>query len=58
MRHLEMAQKFAPYHLYWLEEPIYPPEDFKSLARLGPIKWYPHRFRGERLHGFSIPRNA
>ena len=31
---LEMARRFAPFNLYWLEEPIWPPEDFKSLARL------------------------
>jgi L-alanine-DL-glutamate epimerase-like enolase superfamily enzyme len=34
---LEMARKFAPYHLYWLEEPIFPPEDFRSLARLAQL---------------------
>ncbi len=32
---LEMADKFAPYNLKWLEEPIWPPEDFRNLARLG-----------------------
>ena len=32
---LEKAEQFAPYNLYWLEEPIWPPEDFLSLARLG-----------------------
>ena len=34
---LDMARQFAPYHLFWLEEPIWPPEDFQSLARLGRI---------------------
>jgi L-alanine-DL-glutamate epimerase-like enolase superfamily enzyme len=24
----------APYKLYWVEEPIYPPEDFEALAKL------------------------
>lgn len=31
---LEMARAFAPYDLHWLEEPIFPPEDFDALARL------------------------
>ena len=31
---LDMAAKFKPYHLAWFEEPIWPPEDFRSLARL------------------------
>ena len=29
-----MAARLAPYDLHWLEEPIFPPEDFASLARL------------------------
>jgi L-alanine-DL-glutamate epimerase-like enolase superfamily enzyme len=28
------ALAFKPYDLYWLEEPIFPPEDFASLAML------------------------
>lgn len=31
---LENALRLKPYDLYWLEEPIFPPEDFSSLARL------------------------
>ncbi|MDP7548093.1 MAG: mandelate racemase/muconate lactonizing enzyme family protein [Alphaproteobacteria bacterium] len=31
----EAALAFKPYDLHWLEEPIFPPEDFDSLARLG-----------------------
>ena len=31
---LEMALAFKPYDLHWLEEPIFPPEDFASLAGL------------------------
>jgi L-alanine-DL-glutamate epimerase-like enolase superfamily enzyme len=31
---LEMALAFRPYDLHWLEEPIFPPEDFESLSRL------------------------
>ena len=30
----EMAARLAPYDLHWLEEPIFPPEDFEALARL------------------------
>ncbi len=29
-----MALKLRPYDLHWLEEPIFPPEDFAALARL------------------------
>ena len=29
-----MAARLKPYDLYWLEEPIFPPEDFSALARL------------------------
>jgi len=32
---LEMANRLIPFSLEWLEEPIWPPEDFQSLARLG-----------------------
>jgi L-alanine-DL-glutamate epimerase-like enolase superfamily enzyme len=31
---LQMARALAPYELYWLEEPIFPPEDFAALAAL------------------------
>ena len=30
----EMAAKFRPYDPHWLEEPIFPPEDFAALAAL------------------------
>ncbi|MFQ5774827.1 MAG: mandelate racemase/muconate lactonizing enzyme family protein [Kiloniellaceae bacterium] len=30
----EMARRLKPYDLHWLEEPIFPPEDFRALARL------------------------
>ena len=30
----EMALKFKSYDLFWLEEPIFPPEDFPALAQL------------------------
>jgi L-alanine-DL-glutamate epimerase-like enolase superfamily enzyme len=29
-----MALKLRPYGLHWLEEPIFPPEDFPAIARL------------------------
>ena len=29
-----MTLKLRPYDLHWLEEPIYPPEDFSAIARL------------------------
>jgi D-galactarolactone cycloisomerase len=29
-----MAKAFAPYDLMWLEEPIWPPEDYAALARV------------------------
>lgn len=31
---IEMARKLAPYRLYWLEEPIWPPEDYDGLAQV------------------------
>lgn len=38
---LDMAVQFAPYKVAWLEEPIWPPEDFKGLARLGRLSGVP-----------------
>ena len=29
-----MAARLRPYDLHWLEEPIFPPEDYRALARL------------------------
>jgi L-alanine-DL-glutamate epimerase-like enolase superfamily enzyme len=31
---LAMAQALAPYRLFWLEEPVWPPEDYTGLARV------------------------
>ena len=31
----QAATSFEPYDLHWLEEPIFPPENFESLNRLG-----------------------
>jgi D-galactarolactone cycloisomerase len=33
-RALEMRDMLRPYNLAWLEEPVYPPDDFASLAKL------------------------
>jgi D-galactarolactone cycloisomerase len=38
---LDMAQRFAPEALYWLEEPLWPPEDFEGLARLAHLSGTP-----------------
>lgn len=38
---LKMAREFAPYNLLWLEEPIWPPEDFRSLASLAQLSGIP-----------------
>jgi D-galactarolactone cycloisomerase len=38
---LDMARQLAPHGLFWLEEPIWPPEDFKSLADLGRMSGIP-----------------
>jgi L-alanine-DL-glutamate epimerase-like enolase superfamily enzyme len=31
---IEMARAFAPFNLYWLEEPVWPPEDHAGLAQV------------------------
>jgi L-alanine-DL-glutamate epimerase-like enolase superfamily enzyme len=31
---IAMTKTLAPYRLYWLEEPIWPPEDYEGLARV------------------------
>src|SRR5215469_5038906 len=33
----EMAQAFKPYKLYWLEEPVWPPEDHDGLAQVRQV---------------------
>ena len=38
---VQKVRQFMPYNLLWLEEPIWPPEDFKSLARTGRIGGVP-----------------
>jgi L-alanine-DL-glutamate epimerase-like enolase superfamily enzyme len=31
---IRMARALAPYRLFWLEEPVWPPEDYEGLARV------------------------
>jgi L-alanine-DL-glutamate epimerase-like enolase superfamily enzyme len=31
---LDMAEKLRPFHLRWLEEPVWPPEDYAALAQM------------------------
>jgi D-galactarolactone cycloisomerase len=31
---LAMAQAFAPHNLFWLEEPVWPPDDYEALAHV------------------------
>lgn len=31
---IAMARALAPYRLFWLEEPVWPPEDYEGLARV------------------------
>lgn len=38
---MEMAQRFAPEEPYWLEEPLWPPEDFEGIARLANLSGIP-----------------
>ncbi len=38
---LEIAQQCVPEDLYWLEEPLWPPEDFEGLARLAQLSGTP-----------------
>jgi L-alanine-DL-glutamate epimerase-like enolase superfamily enzyme len=37
----EKARQFSPYDVFWLEEPLWPPEDFAGLAELGRISGMP-----------------
>lgn len=38
---LRMARALAPCDLHWLEEPVFPPEDFAALRRLGDMTGIP-----------------
>jgi D-galactarolactone cycloisomerase len=33
-RAIEMVEALKPFHLHWLEEPVWPPEDHQGLARV------------------------
>jgi L-alanine-DL-glutamate epimerase-like enolase superfamily enzyme len=59
---LAMAKALAPYHLTWLEEPIWPPDDYHSLARVRREAGIPIA-SGENegtVHGFAslLDQNA
>src|SRR5262249_29465291 len=34
---VEMAQAFKPFNLYWLEEPVWPPEDHDGIAQVRQV---------------------
>jgi L-alanine-DL-glutamate epimerase-like enolase superfamily enzyme len=37
----EMAKKLTPYNLHWLEEPLWPPENFEALSELRSVHGIP-----------------
>jgi L-alanine-DL-glutamate epimerase-like enolase superfamily enzyme len=45
---LEMDRKLAPFGLFWLEEPVWPPENYRGLARV----------RAEKRHRIAAGENA
>jgi D-galactarolactone cycloisomerase len=50
-----MARALEPYRLFWLEEPVWPPEDYAGLARVAAATDTPIAL-GENestLHGFN-----
>ena len=47
---IAMARALAPYRLFWLEEPVWPPEDYAGLARVAAATETPDRARRERVH--------
>ena len=48
---IAMARALAPYRLFWLEEPVWPPEDYAGLARGGRSHRHADRARRERVDG-------
>jgi D-galactarolactone cycloisomerase len=54
---VEMARKFEPFDLAWLEEPIYPPDDFAALASLRAQTSVPIAF-GENIGNVAEARRA
>ena len=52
---IAMARALAPYRLFWLEEPVWPPEDYAGLARVAAATETPIAL-GENestLYGFN-----
>ncbi|WP_271553606.1 mandelate racemase/muconate lactonizing enzyme family protein [Bradyrhizobium sp. CCBAU 45394] len=45
---LEMDARLAPLNLFWFEEPVWPPENFRGLARI----------RAEKRHRIAAGENA
>ena len=41
----------AKYEVYWLEEPVFPPEDFGTLA----VLQVPHRTTNKHSHTHTAP---
>ena len=54
---IAMARALAPYRLFWLEEPVWPPEDYEGLARVARIHRHADRARRERVDGVRVPRD-
>ena len=54
---IEMARAFAPYRLAWLEEPVWPPEDYDGLARVRGGHADADRPGRERVDGLRLPRD-
>ena len=51
---LDIAMQCIPYNLYWLEEPIWPPEDFRGAGASRAGQRNADRHRRERLHGLPV----
>src|SRR6202041_2153931 len=54
---VDMAHKFEPLDLAWLEEPIYPPDDFAALASLRAQTSVPIAF-GENIGNVGEAKRA
>ena len=53
-----MTLKLRQYDLHWLEEPIFPPEDFAAIARLRAGHGRAHGGGREQLHVVPVPRHV
>ena len=51
-----MAERLLPYDLHWLEEPIFPPEDFDALACLGAESGIPIAAGENACTGFEFKK--